>query len=138
MNTIPHLIERDKTYISLNMTQESLIKGMRRQGLNIDKVIKSIVVALEATKYKELEGDFYDTGLPDHATRLKAAGMAIDLMHLKQAKPLDQNDKNTLQKSIKKKIDSSDEVELQRILFKKNKEQSTTVKAKAEQVQASN
>ena len=119
MPTSKGLIKRDTTYISLNMTREALIKAMRVHGLTATKVIKPIADALEATRLKEVEGDFFDTGLPDHTIRLKATAMAIELLGLKNPKTPPQNKDNN-NEELNKALRNMDEVELQRAVFRKD------------------
>lgn len=119
-----NLVKQDATFIEMNMGKSALIKAMRVYGLNASKVIKPIVEALEATKVisavssGDANGattDFID--VPDHATRLRAAQVAIELLGLKKDNPTKQKD---ISKVIHKSLKAGDEVELQRIIFNKD------------------
>lgn len=63
--------------------QEEIAKAFERKGITIDKAVQPIADGLEATKTivmgKESNESFVDI-VPDHPTRLKAAGMAFNLM----------------------------------------------------------
>lgn len=119
------LIKRDSDFISYNMHKVALIRAMRLHGLTATKVIKPIVEALSASKVisavnsGDANGattDFID--VPDHATRLRAAALAIQLLELTKDTKEQQNKTNKL---IKESIKKGDEVELQRIVFNKGK-----------------
>src|SRR3990167_8875334 len=60
--------------------QTELKKELNRQGITLKKALKPIADGLEATKYAQEEGDFYNTKLPEHTTRLHASRMALDLL----------------------------------------------------------
>lgn len=61
--------------------QQAVEQSMERQGLTVDLVIKPIVDGLVAKKYM---GEGNPIEVPDHSTRLKASGMALDLMGAKR------------------------------------------------------
>lgn len=121
------LIRRDTAFISNNMHKKSLIKAMRLHGLTATKVIKPIVEALTATKTVVRGAGSNDAFIdvePDHATRLRAVAMAIDLLQLtKDITPDDtgagSNPIEQANKVITDAIQAGDEVELQRVLFNK-------------------
>jgi hypothetical protein len=61
--------------------QEIVQESMERQGVTVDLVVKPIVDGLNANKIH-----ITDSGIehsPDHSVRLKASGMALDLMGAK-------------------------------------------------------
>ena len=60
--------------------QTELQRELNRQGITLKKALAPIKDGLEATKYAQVEGDFYDTQLPEHTTRLHASRMALDLL----------------------------------------------------------
>lgn len=63
--------------------QEIVQESMVRQGITVDKVIQPIADGLIANKI-HMNGDAIEYSA-DHSTRLKAAGMALDLMGVKQS-----------------------------------------------------
>ena len=62
--------------------QQAVQESMVRQGIDIDSVVKPIADGLIANKI-HLYGDEVDY-TPDHSVRLKASGMALDLMGVKR------------------------------------------------------
>src|SRR3990167_9369819 len=60
--------------------QTELQRELNRQGITLKKALAPIKDGLEATKYAQVEGDFYNTKLPEHTTRLHASRMALDLL----------------------------------------------------------
>lgn len=60
--------------------QTELQAELKRQGITLKKALAPIKDALGATKYATVEGDFYNTELPEHTTRLQASRMALDLL----------------------------------------------------------
>lgn len=65
--------------------QEAVQESMVKQGIDVDSVVKPIVDGLLAYKTGfNKDGEFMEFG-PDHSTRLKAAGMALDLMGAKKS-----------------------------------------------------
>lgn len=62
--------------------QQAVQVSMERQGLTVDKVVKPIVDGMTAEhEYYDKNGEMHTR--PDHSTRLKASGMALDLMGAK-------------------------------------------------------
>lgn len=95
--------------------QTELQKALNKYGLKLDSVIKPIADALVANKYSSDKQGWFDTGLPDHGTRLKAAGMLADWLKPKDP-PIAGPSMST--DDIKQLLKSKDEVELQRLVFK--------------------
>lgn len=63
--------------------QQAVQESMERQGLTVDLVVKPIVDGMTAVKSGfNKDGEYLEFG-PDHSTRLKASGMALDLMGAK-------------------------------------------------------
>lgn len=63
--------------------QQAVQESMAKQGLTIDLVVKPIVDGMTASKdFYDKEGNYIDS-TPDHSTRLKASGMALELMGAK-------------------------------------------------------
>ena len=60
--------------------QSELQKELSRQGITLKLALAPIKDGLKATKYATIEGDFYNTELPEHTTRLQASRMALDLL----------------------------------------------------------
>lgn len=119
------LIRRDKDFISGNMHKKALIRAMRKHGLTASKVIKPIVEALSASKVisavnsGDANGattDFID--VPDYGTRLRAAALALQLLELTKDTP---KDTKSLVKTVNNALAKGDEVELQRIVFNRDK-----------------
>ena len=129
------LIKRNTDFIKGNMSYKALVNAMRKHGLTATKAIIPIVEALAATKTVVHMEDITDeTGqvvkqgfveqIPDHQVRLKAAQMAIDLLGLRKTEVPElvevhvaKHNKQTHE--LVTALGSSDEVELQRVLFKK-------------------
>jgi len=62
--------------------QQAVQKSMEKQGLTVDLVVKPIVDGIQAEQeYYDKNGEQHTR--PDHSVRLKAAGMALDLMGAK-------------------------------------------------------
>jgi hypothetical protein len=60
--------------------QEAVAQALADAGITLPKAIQPIADGLEATRdVYDKEGNFIDSS-PDHTTRLKASGMALDLM----------------------------------------------------------
>ena len=61
--------------------QEALAEAFAKHGITIDAATKPIADGLKAVKYSDIK-DQNASGelIPDHTTRLKAAGMAFNLM----------------------------------------------------------
>lgn len=61
--------------------QQAVQESMARQGLTVDQVVKPIVDGLKADKpsFVDKDGNEHGGGV-DHSIRLKASGMALDLM----------------------------------------------------------
>lgn len=62
--------------------QEQLAAAFEKHGLTIDRVIKPVADALQANQTTTFHGEIYTSNEPDHTARLKAAGMAHNLMGL--------------------------------------------------------
>ena len=113
------LIRRDKVFISDNMNKVALIKALRKHGLTATKVIKPIVEALEATRTVVVgsgEEAFADNQ-PDHATRMRAAQLGIELLGLKNNKEVLDSDEPS--KLFLDALKTNDEIKLQQIVFNK-------------------
>ena len=113
-NAYSQRLEKSPTVI--RMRQTAMQKALKKYKISIDKIIKPIADALEADKVildKET-GELLRS--PDHAVRLKASDMAMKLLkeHKEPEKP--KNDNNDLIDAI----NSNDEVELQKVIFRKN------------------
>lgn len=60
--------------------QQAVAQALADAGITLPKAIQPIAEGLEATRdIYDKEGNFVDSN-PDHTTRLKASGMALDLM----------------------------------------------------------
>lgn len=63
-----------------NINKPSIIfalqKAYEKQGMTIDALVKPLADGLKANKVVAIEGDFFETDVPDHSIRIKAAGMA--------------------------------------------------------------
>lgn len=62
--------------------QQALAEAMAKRGLTLDAVLAPVAEALTANKTVAFDGDLHETNLADHSVRLKAAGMAHNLMGL--------------------------------------------------------
>ena len=62
--------------------QQALQEAYERQGLTVDALVRPLAEGLRANRVVQLEGDFYETEVPDHSTRIKAAGMAAQWIGL--------------------------------------------------------
>lgn len=117
------LIRRDTAFISENMNKNALIKALRKHGLTATKAIKPIVEALNASKVIIHNGDNPDDSwteeVPDHAIRLRASQLAIELLGLKNAKPEPSQPKTN--GALLNAINESDEIKMQQIVFNKVK-----------------
>ena len=62
--------------------QQALEEAFKAHGITMDRVIKPISDGLDATKTVIIgkDEDAFADQIPDHATRLKASGMALNLM----------------------------------------------------------
>lgn len=122
MPTSSTLIRRDKVFISENMNKVSLIKAMRKHGLTATKTIKPIVEALSATKISihGKDSEAFAEVEPDHATRLRAAQLAIDLLGLKNDKAKDADDGKQTSKLLTDAFDKADTIKMQQIVFDKD------------------
>lgn len=60
--------------------QEALAEAMARAGLTVDTLSTVVKDAAQAKRVVQIEGDFYETEVPDHSIRLKAVGMAARWM----------------------------------------------------------
>lgn len=58
--------------------QEALEIAMAAHGLTANSLVSVVKEGMEANRVVQLEGDFYETEVPDHSIRLKAAGMAAN------------------------------------------------------------
>ncbi len=74
--TIGGRLEKDLTI------QQAVAEAMQRAGLTIDKVIAPVAEAMQANQTATFKGTVYTSDKPDHSVRLKAAGMAQNLMGL--------------------------------------------------------
>lgn len=73
--------------LSKPKVQEALQAELEKQGITLEKALKPIADGLEADKpgWTDKDGVFHE-GTRDHSIRLKASGMALDLMGVKQQK----------------------------------------------------
>ena len=62
------------------LIQQQIKATLEKYGVNVEKAIKPVADALDAKKVTELEGDFYETDVPDHKTRLAAHDRAMKLL----------------------------------------------------------
>lgn len=62
--------------------QQAVAEALARKGITIDNAIQPIADGLTAEKTVIIGGgdDAFTNQVPDHAIRLKASGMALDLM----------------------------------------------------------
>lgn len=62
--------------------QEALQEALAKKGLDINSIASVVADASRANRVAQVEGDFYETTVPDHGTRLRAVGMAAQFMGL--------------------------------------------------------
>lgn len=82
-NTGSAAVEATRMLKNANV-QDELAKAFERHGITLDRAVKPISDGLDASKTVIIgkdENAFADE-VPDHPTRLKAAGMAFNLMGL--------------------------------------------------------
>jgi hypothetical protein len=91
--------------------EQGKLKALQDNMITWNRIIKPVSDALDATMLAQVEGDYYDTGIPNHTTRLSASKRAQEL--------LESIDTTVTPIMDIKDLDSKDEVELQRIVFKK-------------------
>lgn len=60
--------------------QEALEESFRKLGLTTDTLTATVAHAITANKTVPIEGDLFETDVPDYGIRLKAAGMAANWM----------------------------------------------------------
>lgn len=60
--------------------QEALQIAMFNAGLTAEALANVVGDGMKANRVVQVEGDFYETEVPDHGIRLKAAGMAANWM----------------------------------------------------------
>lgn len=99
------------------MTEDALIRSMRLHRLKADKIVQPIMDALEAVKK--------DGGV-DHAARLKAAKMGMELLRFDyvNAVPPVKGSKTTIPtpSDVKEALSNMDEVQLSTAIFRKSSE----------------
>ena len=66
--------------LSKATVQSELQKELNKQGITLKKALAPLKDGLQATRVAQVAGDFYDTELPEHTTRLHASRMALDLL----------------------------------------------------------
>lgn len=119
-----YLTRKDSSFVSVNMTQEALIKALIKHGITATKVIKPIAEALEASKVIIHNGDNPDDSwteeVPDWGVRMKAAAMGIDLLGLKKSDNKLPKTTDGFNKELNTAMKNMNEVELQRAVFKKS------------------
>lgn len=102
--------------------QAQLAKELDKMGITLKKAIKPIKDGLQATKQgmdKET-GEYFDSGLPEHATRLKASAMALELLGAKDRHNNHDNQTPPFNPALlTEALNNGDEIELQRIIFNK-------------------
>lgn len=114
------LMKRPHIKYALHVTLDDL-------GINFISAIQPVIDALQATKTvvhgKDSEDGWVDE-VPDHPTRLKAASMALDLLGMKRGAynkiATSPNKDQQIAPGLAEAMQSSDEVELQRIVFTKS------------------
>lgn len=60
--------------------QEALQEAFVNNGLDINSIVGVVTEASKANRVAQVEGDFYETTVPDHGIRLRAVGMAAQFM----------------------------------------------------------
>ena len=112
----PHKVIKSKTI------QTELQKVLRKEKITLKRAIKPISEGLDAEKLIVMgsKDDSFIDRIPDHSTRLKASSMALDLLGVKNKPDNDPEPINT--DDIKRAIKKGDIKELQRVIFKENKE----------------
>lgn len=81
-------------------------------GVTIEQYMRNIGEAMKANKVASIAGDFYQTEIPDHLVRLAGNKQAREFLELEEEKV-----NPDLTKAIS---DNVDEIELQRLIFKKS------------------
>lgn len=109
--------------------QESIQKSLKQYGITTDILVGVVVQALTAKKTTAIQGEVFETDLPDHTVRLKAVQMLGELMGFKQKPPevspgvwqQMQPGAPSLQDNpeVQKALENGNEVEMQRVIFKK-------------------
>lgn len=65
-----------KVIASNNLTkvniQEALDAVYQKRGITLEKIVEPFALALDANKVVQVEGDFYETDVPDHTVRMTA------------------------------------------------------------------
>lgn len=113
--------------MSRNVTvQQALDKALKAAGITIEKAIEPITAGLKANKVATVEGDFYETEVVDHGTRLRASAMALELLGAKK-NPNDPNNNPPVNpvengKLLLEALQNQDEVEISRVVFNKRSE----------------
>ena len=82
-----------------------------KHNITLDRMLKNISDALDATKQNNFTGEI----TADHSTRLKATTMALDLL----PKTPPQEKPNLTKEDITKLASDSNEIELQKAIFRK-------------------
>lgn len=109
-----------------NSVQDQLRRVMKRKRISIAGAVDPIKLALKATKI--VDGKV----VPDINMRLRGSAMALKLLGIasvNEASPdtpepltgINDGDKSKLSSEMKAAIDGTDEVELQRLLFRKKR-----------------
>lgn len=98
--------------------QDALAKALQKHQITLDRAIKPITDALDASKTVGV-GEYADV-VPDHAIRLRASNMSMDLLGVKRSSdtppPQAPLDGTALLEALK----SADFVKLQQIVFGKS------------------
>jgi hypothetical protein len=55
-----------------NNVQEALAEVYKAKGLTLDAIIQPFADGLKANRVAAIEGDFYETEVPDHTVRMNA------------------------------------------------------------------
>lgn len=97
--------------------QNELQRLLKKKGITLDKALKPIADGLTATKmvvHGKAEDSWVDE-IPDHGIRMQASDRALKLMNITKDNP----NPTSLEDLTKAIEDNVDEVELQRLVFKK-------------------
>lgn len=102
--------------------QAQVAQSLAKHDITIDKAIAPIKEALEATKVviTGSKDDAFAEVIPDHNIRLKAGKEARDLLGINQTRNTQDTQQGMTAEDIQDLGNASNEVELQRILFKKD------------------
>lgn len=86
---------------------------LKRHNVTKEQYVKNIGEAMTANRVAQIAGDFFQTDIPDHGMRLAANKQAKDLLNFTEEE-ISQNP--DLAKALSGGVD---EIELQRLIFKK-------------------